>query len=162
MRSSVAAFTMVLLSMVAAFSASPAAADETDAKAVRAASDNFYLALNAMFAGEVEPMLAAWSHESDVTYMGPAGGVQTGWHEVQAVWTAQAALKLGGEVQGTNMRMTVSGDLAVVSGVEVGQNFAADGSPEYVEIRATNVFRKENGHWKMIGHHTDLLPFLQK
>jgi len=28
-----------------------------------------------------------------------------------------------------------------------------------VSIRATNVFRKEGGQWKMIGHHTDLLPF---
>jgi ketosteroid isomerase-like protein len=31
-----------------------------------------------------------------------------------------------------------------------------------VSIRATNLFRKENGAWKMIGHHTDLLPFLEK
>ena len=31
-----------------------------------------------------------------------------------------------------------------------------------VSIRATNIFRKENGAWKMIGHHTDLLPFLDK
>jgi hypothetical protein len=30
-----------------------------------------------------------------------------------------------------------------------------------VSIRATNLFRKESGAWKMIGHHTDLLPFLE-
>jgi hypothetical protein len=29
-----------------------------------------------------------------------------------------------------------------------------------VSIRATNLFRKEDGSWKMIGHQTDLLPFL--
>jgi ketosteroid isomerase-like protein len=32
--------------------------------------------------------------------------------------------------------------------------------PEKVSIRATNIYRKENGQWKMIGHHTDLLPYL--
>ena len=35
-----------------------------------------------------------------------------------------------------------------------------DGKPQAVSIRATNLFRKEDGTWKMIGHHTDLLPFL--
>jgi ketosteroid isomerase-like protein len=44
--------------------------------------------------------------------------------------------------------------------VEVGDN-VVDGKPQQVSIRATNTFRKENGQWKMIGHHTDLLPFLQ-
>jgi hypothetical protein len=31
-----------------------------------------------------------------------------------------------------------------------------------VSIRATNIFRKENGVWKMIGHHTDLLPYVAR
>ena len=31
------------------------------------------------------------------------------------------------------------------------------GKAEKVSIRVTNVFRKENGAWKVIGHHTDLL-----
>ncbi len=31
--------------------------------------------------------------------------------------------------------------------------------PGAVSLRATNVFSKENGAWKMIGHHTDMLPF---
>jgi ketosteroid isomerase-like protein len=44
----------------------------------------------------------------------------------------------------------------------VGSNLDAEGRPLQVSIRATNVFRKENGDWKMIGHHTDLLPFLNK
>ena len=29
-------------------------------------------------------------------------------------------------------------------------------------IRATNIFRKEDGQWKMIGHHVDLLPQMAK
>jgi ketosteroid isomerase-like protein len=58
--------------------------------------------------------------------------------------------------------MTVSGDLAFVSCYELGANHDAEGAPEQVSIRATNVFRKESGTWKMIGHHTDLLPFLEK
>lgn len=78
-----------------------------------------------------------------------------------ADWQAQAALKLGGKVEPQEIRITASRELAVVSNIEAGQN-TVDGKTQTVTIRATNVFRKEGGKWKMIGHHTDLLPYLQK
>jgi len=31
-----------------------------------------------------------------------------------------------------------------------------------VNIRTTTTFRKEGGQWKVIGHHTDMLEYLQK
>jgi ketosteroid isomerase-like protein len=74
----------------------------------------------------------------------------------------RAAAKLGGEVQASDLQMTVGQDLAVATCWEKGQNVGADGNVEVVSIRATNVFRKEGGSWKMISHHTDLLPFLAK
>ena len=48
-------------------------------KGLRAASDRFYAALNAMFTGDLAPMNAIWSHGDDVTDMGPFGGRLTGW-----------------------------------------------------------------------------------
>ena len=133
-----------------------------ETEAVRAAADEFYLALNAMFTGELEPMKNMWSHEADVTYMGPAGGFRVGWKQVLADWEKQAALKLGGKVEPKDMRITVGRDLAIVSNYEIGKNVTADGEFQNVTIRATNLFRKEGGNWKMIGHHTDILSFLQK
>jgi ketosteroid isomerase-like protein len=56
----------------------------------------------------------------------------------------------------------VGDDLAFSQCYEKGSNRDAEGRTVQVSIRATNVFRKENGEWKMISHHTDLLPFLQK
>ena len=131
-------------------------------RAVMQATTQFYAALNAMFTGDVGPMKAAWSHEDDVTYLDPAGGFQVGWGQVRASWEAQAAMKLGGEVTPENIHITVGRDLAVVQNHEQGENVTADGNPQAVSIRATNLFRKEDGTWKMIGHHTDLLPFLEK
>jgi ketosteroid isomerase-like protein len=58
------------------------------------------------------------------------------------------------------MRVTVGTEIAVVSCYEKGENTNAKGETQKVSIRATNIFRKENGEWKMIGHHTDLLPYL--
>lgn len=129
-----------------------------DKKEVLAANDQFYTALNALFTGELTPMKAIWSHANDVTYMGPVGGFQVGWDAVSKDWEAQAAMKLGGTLAASEMRATVGRDLAVVSGIENGEGLNVKGETQKVSIRATNIFRKEDGQWKMIGHHVDLLP----
>lgn len=134
-------------------------ADET--QAVAQATAEFYASLNTLFTGDVEPMLSTWSHADDVTYMGPAGGFQVGWNQVREIWETQAALKLGGKVEPRDLHITVGHELAISQCYEKGSNHNAQGHVEPVLIRATNLFRKENGQWKMIGHHTDLLPFLE-
>jgi ketosteroid isomerase-like protein len=135
-------------------------ADENE-DAVMQATAQFYAALNAMFVGEIDPMKAVWSHADDVTYMGPGGEFQVGWDQVRANWEIQAAKKLGGEVRAEGMHFTVGRQIAIAACVEVGENIV-DGNPQNVSIRATNIFRKEGGQWKMVGHHTDLLPFLKQ
>lgn len=135
----------------------------TDARrAVVQAAAGFYRALNEMFTGNLTLMKEVWSHAGDVTYMGPGGGFQVGWPVVFAEFERQARMKLGGSVSPVKMRITVGGDLAAVSDYERGENTNADGKTEIVSLRATNIFRKEGGAWKMIGHHTDLLPYLKK
>jgi ketosteroid isomerase-like protein len=127
---------------------------------VRQAATQFYKALNTMFTGDVGPMLEAWSHRNDITYMGPAGGLLVGWGDVEKSWRDQAAMKLGGTVLPKKTHVIVNGNIAIVSDIEVGVNTNADGKAAEVSIRATNIFRKEDGKWKVIAHHTDLLPFL--
>jgi len=153
---------ILMLVVAGCLAAQVAQAAEADEQAVRAAAAQFYGALQAMFTGDVGPMTRVWSHADDVTYMGPGGGFDVGWQKVRANWAAQAAKKLGGEVKPTKMRILVGHNLAVVQNYEQGENTNADGKPEPVSIRATNVFRKEGRQWKMIGHHTDLLPYLEQ
>jgi ketosteroid isomerase-like protein len=118
------------------------------------------LRLNAVFAGDLAPMKEVWSHADDITYMGPDGGFQKGWNQVLANWQKQASLSLGGKVEPSDIVMNVGKDIAVCHDLEKGQNKGKDGKALIVSIRATNIFRKEGDKWKMIGHHTDLLPFL--
>src|SRR5207248_1555757 len=47
-----------------------------DTQAVEQVSAQFYKSLNVMFTGDAAPMLQVWSQADDVTYMGPAGGIQ--------------------------------------------------------------------------------------
>lgn len=163
MKSKIPALVSSLVVGLAAVStASAAQAADTEKKAVSAATAEFYAALNQMFVGDLESMKTVWSHAADVTYMGPGGGFKIGWEQVLKDWEAQAALKLGGKVQAVDMHVTVGRDLAIVSNVENGENTNAKGQVQKLSIRATNLFRKEGGKWKMIGHHTDLLPYLEK
>ena len=152
----------LIVTVIGLIAANTALAAEKNEHGVRQAVGQFYAALNAMFTGELGPIKEVWSHANDVTYMGPGGGFEVGWDQVLATWETQAAKKLGGKVEPADIRITVGQDLAIVSDIEKGENTNADGKVEKVSVRATNLFRKEGGKWKMIGHHTDLLPYLAK
>ena len=153
-----AALALVFAATVSARDADSAPSNEST---VQEATAGFYAALNAMLTGDVDPMKEVWSHAEDVTFMGPDGSVNVGWNEVLANLEVQTKMKLGGEIRHEQIMVTVGQDLAVMQCREVGEN-VIDGKPIAVSLRATNVFRKENGAWKMIGHQTDNLPFLQK
>ena len=132
------------------------------AAAVLEANARFYEALNAIFVGDVEPMDTVWSHADDITYMGPDGSFQTGWKDVRANWQHQASMDLGGSVNPGEAAVNVGSVIAVVHNWEKGENVDDDGKPLTVSIRATNIFRLEDGVWKMIGHHVDPLPFIEE
>jgi ketosteroid isomerase-like protein len=130
--------------------------------AVAAANARFYAALNKMFAGDLTPMKSVWSHADDVTYMGPTGEYEIGWSAVLKDWEGQAAAKLGGRVEPGEVHVLAGRDVAVVTDYEQGENTNADGKVERLKLRATNIYRREGGQWKMVGHHTDTLPYLAK
>jgi len=133
-----------------------------DTRAVEHASYEFYASLNKLFEGDVAPMINIWSHADDVSYMGPAGGFQVGWERVRAQWEEQAALKLGGKIEPDNTRITVGDDIAFVQAYEQGDNVDPQGKLVQVSIRATTIFRKEAGQWRVIAHQTDLIPQLEQ
>ncbi|HEX4505863.1 MAG TPA: nuclear transport factor 2 family protein [Alphaproteobacteria bacterium] len=144
------------------FIGAPATAATNGKQAVLAANAGFYAALNTLFTGDSAAMEAVWSHADDVTYMGPTGGFEHGWAAVLKNWQGQAALKLGGKVEPAQMQVIVGKDLAIVTEYEEGENTNANGKVERLKLRGTNIFRRESGEWKMVGHQTDTLPYLAK
>ena len=119
-----------------------------------AAQEAFYDALDAVFAGDPEPMRIIWSHAEDVTQMGPMGDLVVGWAPIEAAWVAQAKVIEGGTVRPMDVHLYVSGDLGAAVGLERG-HVVIDGETSTVAARATNLFRREHGAWRMIGHHVD-------
>lgn len=152
----------LVIGMAVMLMSTSAPASASGKAAVLAANARFYAALNKMFTGDLAPMKAVWSHADDVTYMGPTGEFERGWSTVLKDWEGQAALKLGGRVEPAEIQLIAGQNLAVVNDYEQGENTNANGKVERLKLRATNIFRKERGQWKMVGHHTDSLPYLTK
>ena len=125
------------------------------------ASKQFYGALNHMLKGDATPMASVWSHGSGVDSMHPIGGRDIGWEKVDDSFKQVAKLASGGEVRLSDQRIEVDGNMAYEVGIEKGQATFA-GQKVAIEHRVTNVYRKENGNWKMVHHHTDVSPDMLK
>ncbi|HMK91912.1 MAG TPA: SgcJ/EcaC family oxidoreductase [Thermoleophilia bacterium] len=124
---------------------------------VRAVSTQFYAALNSMTDGDASPMADVWSHDASVTTLHPIGGRQTGWDEVRGSFDGVAELASSGRVELREQSIQVVGDLAYEIGIEYGQATIA-GERIAIEQRVTNIYRRQDGVWKIVHHHTDISP----
>ncbi len=129
---------------------------------IRKALDAFYDALNKMLNGDVDPMCELWSHADDVTYMGPLGDMQVGWQQVEDSWRHQTRMRMGGEVLPQEVSIVVAGEMGYAICIERGEDLRPDGEPVLIDHRATNVWRREDGEWKMVHHHADIAHGLQQ
>jgi ketosteroid isomerase-like protein len=125
---------------------------------VRQASDRFYAALNRGLTGDTSEMFDICSHADDVTTMHPLGGRQTGWSEVRASWEMAANAVSDGSVQVSDLQVTLLGDAAAYTIGTENASATVGGTLVSFSGRCTNVYRRENGVWKVVHHHVDLLP----
>ena len=128
---------------------------------VRVASAQFYAALNRMLTGQQGSMDAIWSHGASATTMHPIGGREVGWDNIRPVWDQVASIASGGQVALADQLLSVDGDMAYEVGVERGHGTLA-GEQVAVDQRVTNVYRREDGAWKIVHHHTDLSPAMME
>jgi ketosteroid isomerase-like protein len=128
---------------------------------VKAASAQFYAALNQMLTGQQGSMDAIWSHDATATTMHPIGGREVGWDNIRPVWDQVASIASDGQVTLTDQLLSVAGDTAYEVGVERGQGTLA-GERVAIDQRVTNIYRREDGGWKVVHHHTDLSPAMME
>lgn len=121
---------------------------------VRQASDRFYAALDSMLNGDAAPMADVWSHDPTVSTMHPLGGREVGWDAVRGSWEAAGQAFEGGTQEVSDLEVCVLGDTAYTTGIE-HVDATIGGKSLHFDIRATNIFRREDGEWKVVHHHTD-------
>ena len=127
---------------------------------IRQASEQFYAAINRTINGDSGSMMEVWSHGSEVTTLHPLGGRETGWREVRASWEQVAQEFSDGQVSLEELVVVpLSADVAYTLGTEHGQAKLGD-ERVGIDWRVTNIYRREEGEWKMVLHHTDVSPEL--
>jgi ketosteroid isomerase-like protein len=124
---------------------------------VREASKKFYAGLNRMANGESNTLADAWSQNESATAMHPIGGREVGWKAVEKSFNMMSEVASEGKVELKDQLIHVLGDAAYEVGIEKAQ-FKIAGMEVKGEIRVTNIYRKENGSWKIVHHHTDIAP----
>jgi ketosteroid isomerase-like protein len=114
-------------------------------------------ALGDLIEGRPEPFKALWLYADDVVIMGAFGGYERGWDQVSARldWAA-AGIKATGRAA-ENIVTVVGDDLAYTVDLEHMTRHAGD-QPQPRTLRCTQVYRHENGQWKVILRHADELP----
>lgn len=105
------------------------------------------------------------SHGDDVTILGGFGGYgEKGWDAVGARYDwASSQYKSGGAAMKVEyLSVVVSGDLAFTVGIErqEGARVGDQQSPGRRALRATQIFRREDGAWKLLHRHAD--PLIEK
>jgi ketosteroid isomerase-like protein len=124
-------------------------------KEVRAATMLFYTALNTALQGNFDPLGAVWSHRPDVSDFSADGGELFGWNEIHAHIQNMVRLYPSGRIEAQSVRVVADGDIGYSVCIEAGQMRSADGPMVKFSQRATNIFRREGGQWKLIHHHAD-------
>ena len=121
-------------------------ADESE---VRSANEAFYRAFEAL---DLRGMEAAWSHGGAVSCVHPGWPLANGWSEVRETWRVIFENTADIRFDIEHLLVDVQGDLAWVVCTEQLRSRSAAGSDEGT-VLATNVFRREDGVWKVAHHH---------
>ena len=106
--------------------------------------------------GRSEPFLKLWSRAEDVTVMAAVGGYEVGFEEVSALLSWASKQQSFDSWSAENIATVVGTDLALSVELEhYGQH--VDGEAKDMTLRATQVYRREEGEWKIIHRHGDVL-----
>jgi ketosteroid isomerase-like protein len=106
--------------------------------------------------GRPEPFLELWSHTSDVALMAAIGGYQQGFGQVSEALSEASKSQNFESRDSTTLLAAFGKDLGVTVEVETLKR-QIDGEPADLTVRATMVYRREAGEWKVIHRHGDIL-----
>jgi len=114
----------------------------------------FQDALAHQVSGDSAPLLELWSRADDVAILGAIGTYARGWEAVRThlLGASQRLNWTGLSIE--RVVTTVAGELAMTVNLE-HMTRQVDGAPDARTLRATQVYRRENGEWRLILRHAN-------
>ena len=125
--------------------------------------EQYHLAQGEFLKGNPEPVKKLISHREDVSLANPYGPPVRGWEQVAKTIEHASSLRSDGEFVGSEIvAKYVTPELAYV--VQIERAEAKVGGSEDITpyaLRATNIFRPEDGTWKLVHRHADPITTAQ-
>jgi hypothetical protein len=112
------------------------------------------MALAAQLDGKPAEFKALWSHGSDVSILGALGGLERGWSEVGPRLDWASGQVRARELRLENIQTVIGTDMAVTVDLE-RMTRIVDGRPVPRVLRCTQVYRIEDGEWRIFHRHAD-------
>jgi ketosteroid isomerase-like protein len=117
-------------------------------------------ALTRQSQGDPDPLLGLWSRADDISIMAAVNGYQVGFEKVSDIlrWASQSQHFDGWSAE----------NLVTVEGTDMGCSIelehyvlATDDGDGGMTLRATQVYRREAGGWRIIHRHGDALTAVE-
>jgi ketosteroid isomerase-like protein len=127
---------------------------ETDAF-LEATMTRYRDAEKALHNGDAAPRKAIWSRHDPVTLLGAALSA-SGWEEIEPIFDRlQSSFSNCTSCEHEVIAAGASGDLAYIVAFEHTTASVSGSTPVPYTLRATTVFRREDGEWKVVHRHAD-------
>jgi ketosteroid isomerase-like protein len=130
--------------------------ESSSMRLLQAFVDRCHAAITRQSQGHPEPFLELWSHADDVTIMAAIGGYQVGFDAVSKLLRAASKTQHFDEWRAENVATVLDEDLAFTVELE-HYTHTGDREDQGMTLRATQIYRREEGEWRVIHRHGDIL-----
>jgi ketosteroid isomerase-like protein len=119
--------------------------------------ERYQLALDGFMKGDPKPVQELFSHREDASLANPYGPPVRGWDGIAKTTEHAASLRRDGRATGFEIvAKNVTPELAYI--VQIERLESKIGQSEEItpySLRATMIFRPEDGTWKVVHRHAD-------
>jgi ketosteroid isomerase-like protein len=123
---------------------------------VREFVERCHEALTHQSQGQPESLIALWSQKDDVSLMAAIGGYNVGFANVSNLLAEASKTQSFDAWSADNLVTEVANDHAFTVELE-HYGRTVDGVDRGMTLRATQVYRREDGQWRIIHRHGDIL-----
>ena len=118
--------------------------------------EQYHETLISLLGGDPEPTKRLWSRREDVLLLNPLGVLARGWSAVMKTADSVATHLRDGAIRFDNLSKYETPELAFIVEIErASAKIDGGGAQSDWDLRATTIFRREDGEWRIMHRHAD-------